>query len=64
MKENIRGIFEGFGFSCYDEGRKIVLIKFKEINLVILKFMENGEFICMDLLDIKWFMVNVIFRVF
>lgn len=61
-KENIRGILEGLGFSRYDEGRKTVSIKFKETNPVTLKFMENGEFICMDLPDIKWFMANVIPR--
>lgn len=40
------------------------MVKFKEINLVVCKFLENGDFICMELLDIKWLMVNVIFIVF
>lgn len=58
--KNIRSILERLGFSSNDERRKSVTVKFKETNPVVCKFMENGDFICMDLPDIKWFMANVI----
>lgn len=58
--KNIRSILERLGFSSNDERRKTVTVKFKETNPVVCKFLENGDFICMELPDIKWLMANVI----